>query len=344
MAWAAKEVYTIPELLEHPLLYLDEHGSYVYTLADIANMLDALSQSTTEEHDAIRAFCAREKSPYKEHSASDDDSYDLTLMVCEPEENHGTADAFSQAMTKRLARLKLEYGRDMKRLTHDSSANRGPRMDPPLKIVDAKRTSKGRMRRHSSMLDSRELIRIRKIEVAAERVVAAKGSAARQGLATDERYFNRRTVDSSASWRISSSPESEQEYVSAQIVDGGGRTIMADSCIPTRPTKKKRDNSNGVKGRSKLFEGDVRMYYDCHKGVEKPTVFGDDQRHKTVPRAKEQHALGAELQAQYRPRKARAACDHDILDLILYGAMVVMACVASFIVWFLLKVFFSTWD
>ena len=333
MASAAEKVYTTPELLERTLLYLDEHGSYVYTLVDIANMLDALSQSTTEEHAAMRAFCAREKSPYKEHSASDDDSYDLTLTVCEPEENHGTADGFSHAVPMRLARIKLECGRGMKRLAHDSSANHDSCMDPPLKIMDAERASKDRMQCHSSMIGA-----------GLGRVVAAKGLAAGQEVATDERYFNRRTVDSSASWRIISSAESEQEYVSARKVDGGGRTIMADSCIPTSSTKKNHNKPNGVKGRSKLFEGDGRMYYDCHKGVEKPTVSGYDHRHKTVPRAKEQHALGAELQAQYRPRKARAACDHDILDLILYGAMVVMACLASFIVWFLLKVFFSTWD
>lgn len=46
MALAAKEVSAIPKLLEHVLLHVDGQGLYVYTLQEIADMLDNISQLT----------------------------------------------------------------------------------------------------------------------------------------------------------------------------------------------------------------------------------------------------------------------------------------------------------
>jgi hypothetical protein len=210
----------------------------------------------------------------------------------------------------------------------------------PLAKVDSATVGKGQIRSIDSL----------KIEgytawkpslstkVEAEEVISA---------ATDEDDFNfdTKSVKSSASWETISSTESEPEYVPTAEVKCNNQTVLQSSIIPTSPRDKKHDQPHGAESWSKIVKGDEEeVYYDCGDGVEESSVNGDDRRHNFVSGTKGQDAMDAGLQFQDSLRQARAACVQDISDLILYGVMVMIACVAVFIVWFLRKVLLSTWD
>ena len=387
----------------------------VYTLGDIADLLDAISQRTIEEHAAVRAFISRKTSPSDEVSTSDEDSLGYESLGYEPQESHKTVQGFLQAASMRLAWMKFEYGPAMKRLTQDLSSNPDFWMNPPLEAMDEKIAWENRKRLlgldwssyhepwNSCKRKLKDTGKIREIGAALEQVVGARSLAEENmvagkiagdnnhlegfaltnvdspavvkdntrpvyalktevstatkssqlthseveeyilaGAGEDDCFFDTQSVNASASWETVSATESEWEYASAREGDGCDQTTLRSNSLPTISKEEEPNQPQSVEGRSKLVKRDEEeMYWDCGDGVEECSA---NRVGRFAPDTKGQDALGAEWQSHGSLWNERVACVQDFTDFILYGGMVVSAGVAVIIVWFLLKVLFSTWD
>ena len=406
-----------PDIYNKLLMCLDRER--MYTLGDIADLLDAISQMTTVEHAAVRAFIGRETSSDDESSTPDEDSQDYESMEHKLEASHEAVQDFLKVASIRLAWMKFEYGPAMKRLTHDLSSDPDFWMIPSFQAMDEKIAWENRKRLlglrwssyhepwNSGMRKLKATGKIREIGAALERVVAARCLAEENVVAgkiagdnnhlegfaltnvdspavvkentrpvyalkieanpattpsqptnseveeeyisaaacEDDCFFDTKSVNSSASWETVSGTESEWEYASARHGDGGDQTILRKNSFPTISKDEEPNQPQGVEGRSKLVEGDdEEVYWDCGDGVEKPSANRVGRCDNFAPDTKGQDALDAERQSRGSLRNARMACVQDFTDLILYEGTVVIAGVAVVIVWFLLKVLFSTWD
>lgn len=94
---------------------------------------------------------------------------------------------------------------------------------------------------------------------------------------------------------------------------------------------------------SDLVKGDEEeLYPHCRDGAEEPGVDRDHECKCVVSDTTGQDVLSNVLQHQRNRWNTRAACDQNILDLTLYGATFILACVTLVIVWCLLSMISSS--